>query len=152
MCSLFYFLTIMSNIQKRFEDSLEQMVRHHLKGNRTKKLWELYPTQDWKVILKKLRLVLSWVMGPKASESPNSIPDRVGEKTSQHIWTIISEGFFLKVLRGVELEFHDDVHPLNNVISPPRCQKPLKFGILTIFRVFFRFCADRKLMYQIMFH
>ena len=51
MCSLLYFLT-MSNIQKRFEDSLEQMVRDHLKGNRTKKLWELYPPQDWKVIMK----------------------------------------------------------------------------------------------------
>ena len=55
----------MSNIQKRFEDSLEQMVRNHLKGNRTKKLWELYPPQDWKVIMTKLRLVLSWVMGRK---------------------------------------------------------------------------------------
>ena len=72
------------------------------------------------------------------SESPSSIPDPIGEKTSQPIWTIIPEEFFLKVLRYVELELHDDFYPLNNVLSPPRCQKPPKFGILVIISVVFR--------------
>lgn len=53
----------MLTIQKRFRESLKQAVRVHLRGNPDKNRWEVYPRKDWRSIIKKLRLVLSWVMG-----------------------------------------------------------------------------------------
>ena len=57
----------MSNINTIFQDSLESAVRDHLVPNRTGKRenwhWSLKATQDCPDPVKKLRLVLSWVLG-----------------------------------------------------------------------------------------
>ena len=53
----------MNNIKKRFHTSLEQVVQDHFVGNTTKNRWELRPQKQ--SVLLKLRLVLSWVMGPR---------------------------------------------------------------------------------------
>ena len=59
----------MSNIQNRFHDSLERAVRDHLVGNssgpRETWHWSLKPVQDHRLIIKKLRMILSWVFGDK---------------------------------------------------------------------------------------
>ena len=57
----------MSNIRQRFHDSLGRIVQDNFIGNTIKRRWELYPSQDHKFIIKKLRLVLvlSWVLGNK---------------------------------------------------------------------------------------
>ena len=52
----------MSIIQKRFQESVVQVVREHFLGNTIKKRWELRPKKQ--AVLQKLRLVLAWVMGP----------------------------------------------------------------------------------------
>ena len=55
----------MSNIRQRFHDSLGHIVQDNFIGNTITRRWELYPPQDHKFIIKKLRLVLSWMLGNK---------------------------------------------------------------------------------------
>ena len=54
----------MSCIRKRFEESLQEVVKSNLVGNVNKQRWELQPQK--KSVLQKLRLVLSWKMGCRA--------------------------------------------------------------------------------------
>jgi len=59
----------MSNIQNKYQHSVEQAVRDHFVGNRSGERkdwhWCLHPDRDSDRIIKKLQLVLSWVFGRK---------------------------------------------------------------------------------------
>ena len=59
----------MSNITKTFQDSLERAVRDHLVGNRSGERenwhWTLRRGKDGENPVKKLKLILSWVLGSR---------------------------------------------------------------------------------------
>ena len=81
----------MNNITKKFQESLEQAVQEHLVGNVTKKRWELRPKKQ--AVLHKLRLVLSWVMGPRALKLT---PKQVLYYIIEHYKVLNHDGFLEK--------------------------------------------------------
>ena len=56
-------------IQQSFREALEQSVRDHLVGNssgpQTTWHWTVKPAQEHRKIVKKWRLILSWVLGSR---------------------------------------------------------------------------------------
>lgn len=99
-CSFFVFLLptkMSSSIQKRFEDSVQQVFREHFIGNMIKKRWELRPKNRAKnknkILLTKLRLVLSWRMGITAFRlTPRELMFHIIEEYKK----INHEGYLIK--------------------------------------------------------
>ena len=51
-------------IQEQYLECLESTFRNHFRGNTSAERWELHTTGDRDKLMTKLRLTLSWVLGP----------------------------------------------------------------------------------------